>query len=299
MEKINIFDCIEESERKILKLDSKYDEIMNIPTLNHVELFDKMNGSWDSYLGILGSFGPCLEAILRGSKNIVTFDKNPLNILHSHLLIAAILKLEYDDFIKFISYSEEESFYSKYYFDKIKDELPQNAKNYWGYMISEYKENSKFLSLFCNPCVLEEENYTEALKQLLVNNNFYQKQNFYVLKRKLKEIKLQFLLEEFDKIPQVLNNQRFDKLYLSCLNFYIKEKNGYNYFEQLKQFLPLLKPNGVAECAYIYHRYRDKEEYDTDIFSKAIPLKKVRIRSINTSEKFYDISYIYQKNQGN
>ena len=71
---IDVSKCIEESEKLILEEFSDYQAIMNVPTLNHIGLYNQMKGSWHSFLGVVGSFGPHLEAILRGSKNIVAFD---------------------------------------------------------------------------------------------------------------------------------------------------------------------------------------------------------------------------------
>lgn len=163
MKKIDIMECIEESENIIYDDDSRYAPIMNVPTLNHIGLYNEMKGPWDSYLGVLGSFGPELDAICRGANNITAFDKNPLNILHCYLIIAGILELEYEEFLKFTLYSKEESFYSRFYFEKLKDELPRNAKKYWEYIITKYENNPQKIALFYN------ENY---LKKAIQKNEY-------------------------------------------------------------------------------------------------------------------------------
>lgn len=117
------------------------------------------------------------------------------------------------------------------------------------------------------------------------------------MKSKLKKIKLTLLLEDFVNIPDVLKNQQFDKIYLSCLNLYIYDNiDGYNYFDKLKEYLSLLKQNGVMEGAYLYYRCRNDYEMYTDEFSKKVPLEKVLIRTKNLSKEQDDLAYLYQKN---
>lgn len=287
----NIQECIEESEKLILKESSKYQEIMNIPTLRHRELYNQMKGSWNSFLGVVGSFGPSLEAILRGSKNIVAFDNNPLNILHSYLMIAAILKLEYEDFLKFISYNKEENYYGKYYFEMIKEELPSNVKYYWDYIIRKYSNNPSFINLFFNQYMFDEECIKEMIEELSNRNEYFKKEGYYQLKKKLKMVKIRFLLESFEKIPKAIAQQKFDKIYLSCLNLYIYDV----YFEVVKEFCEFLKPNGVMECAYLYHDYiaRDMAYVDSNISD--ISMKKIKIKYTKYSDFSYDLAYLYQQ----
>ncbi len=288
---LKIPDCIQESEKLIFEESSKYQSIMNVPTLNHIELYNKMQGSWNSYLGVLGSFGPSLEAILKGSNKVVTFDINPLNILHAYLIIAAILSLEYEEFMNFIFYSAELSYYSKYYFDRIKEELPEEVKTYWQHMITTYENHPNFILLFYNKHIFYED-LGEKLKEILVRRNHYlEKESFYLLKKKLKKVKIKLLHENFNNILDTLKGQKFDKIYLSCLNLYLDER----YYDIVKKYISLLNPTGIMQAAYIYNRYlKDEIDYNR-YYATELSMKEVVIGNSNEYEN--DVAFLYRKRE--
>lgn len=300
MKTCNINECIEKSNQIIgnKKQDdfSNYQKITNLPTINHQELYAKMHGRWTSFLGVVGSFSPALNAICYGAQNIVQFDINPLNILNSFLQLAAMQSLCYEEYIHFFFCNNNGSVYSKYYFDKIKDSLPNDVKKYWEYLFQTYKDGYNFQNLFAYN-VFNDKKFALLINlEVFPNNPYLQKEIYEKIKRKIVNVNLTFLLEQFGNIPRILKGQSFDKIYLSCLqNFIYDNVHGYNYFDRLKEYILLLNSKGVMEGAYIYYHDREFYEQYVDEFSKKLPMKKARIKTYSWTDKHYDLAYFYEK----
>ncbi len=300
LSQINLKTCIQ-SSFQIIDCDcDEYDElharIMNYPTINHQKLYQEMKGSWKNYLGVIGSSYPGLNAIFAGAKEVVLFDKNELNICYTYLLIAAILKLNYEDFCHFIFYGEEQAYLSSFYFKQIKEELPKDIKVYWQAIYEKYKE----ADAFCHN--LFERDYYKPLKgsyyeALITKTNlFMSKEKYEILKQRLKQVKITCLNCRFEEVLQFVQPNTFHKIYCSCLNnYYIEELE--QYFHILKEYFHLLKKGGMIEGAYLYDTQIEDAETMFFIDQRASELQMYKKLIPDSLEPtyFHDVAYFYKK----
>lgn len=124
-----------------------YSKIFNFRTINHKELFTKMKAKWQKYLGVMASTNPMLNAVSFGCKDITVFDINALNVYFMYLSIAAVLTLDYQEFLDYFYSPDKDKYYSKFYFEKLKGELPPDVLCYWENLYDKYSLD-KMLNLF-------------------------------------------------------------------------------------------------------------------------------------------------------
>ncbi len=229
-----------------------YSKIFNFRTINHKELYVKMKAKWKKYLGVLASTNPMLNAVSMGCKNITVFDINLLNIYFMYLSIAAVLALDYQEFLEFFYSIEFDKYYGKHYFEKMKKELPSDVLKYWENLYKKYPKE-KLVNLFYYP-VIDQKNSKGVQIDVIPSNIFLEEKEFYRLKKELLEIKLRYFVEDFGNIPTLLKGEKFDTIYLSCMQNLIYDNiDGYNYFEKLKEYDYLLAKGGVIQGGYLYN----------------------------------------------
>ncbi len=178
-----------------------YSKIYNNSDLNHQELFKKIKNGTNSYLGVAASTDPMLNAISLGFKNIHVFDINCLNIHYMFLKIAAILELEYLEYLDFFYSLDEDKYFAKTYFEKMKVELPNASLNYWKNLYEIYN-STEFSKLFCTG-KYDIDDYMINQKVNIPSNIFLNEIEFYELKNKLKQINLHYYIEDLGDIPEL------------------------------------------------------------------------------------------------
>lgn len=267
-----------------------YSKIFNLPTIQHKPLFNEMGDNWESFLGVLGSSDPWLNAVCKGSKNIVTFDVNCLNVYFAYLKIAGILTLNYQEFLAYFYATNWDQYFCKEYYDKLKDNLPNEIQAVWNYLYEKYPFY-KIRKLFYHQI---SPNSDEITKIIIPNNIFLEEKEFYRLKKLLTKIKFNYFIGDFGEIPDTFYGQTFDIIYLSCMNNLIYDNvHGYNYFEKLKEFEPLAKQSGVIQGGYFYDYQNEGVwlEYATKKFNE----QGYESTEVCFLEDSYDIAFIKKR----
>lgn len=274
--------------------DSNYDhysKIFNLPTIKHKPLYQKMNGNWTNFLGILGSTDPWLNAVCLGAKKIEAFDINCLNIYFAYLKIAGILSLEYQEFMAFFYATNWEEYFCKEHYLKLRVNLKTEIKVVWDYLYEKYPDY-KIRKLFFHRLIAND----KVIEKLVLSNNiFSDEKEFYRLKKLLTQIKFNYHICDFGEIPEIFSNKTFDIIYLSCMNNLIYDNiHGYNYFDKLKEYETLLSKNGIIEGGYFYsHQASDPWfSYAKEQFL----LQGYSANKIYYDENYYDLSFIKRAN---
>ncbi len=178
--------------------------------------------------------------------------------------IAAVLSLEYEEYLDFFYPEDQNKYLNRFYFQKLVGELPNDVAFFWRSLYESYPDIEKMSNLFYYGPINEYD--LEEMKTISISShNFLERENFYKLKHQLKQITLHYLIEDFGNIPTILEGKKFDVIYLSAMQNYIWDNiHGYNYYEKLKEYDHLLSQNGVIQGGYIYwqHYKKDKEWYD-------------------------------------
>ncbi len=231
-----------------------HSKIYNLADLNHKALFQKLKTNGTNYLGLIGSTDPMFNAIFFGYQNITVFDINTLNVHFMFLKIAALLSLTYEEYLDYFYSADEDKYLSKFYYEKLKNELPTDSFQYWESLYTNFK-NDNFSNLFYSGKFDEKD--IELLKKVTIpSNSFLTKENYLQLQHKLKTIYLTYYVEDFaNLLPYICKNQ-YDFMYLGNLHNYCKDTF---YFELLKKLESNLTQNGILQGGFIHWYFYEED----------------------------------------
>lgn len=275
---------------------TEYSKIFNMPSVNHKDLFTKMHAHWQKYLGVMASTNPMLDAISFGAKDITIFDINRLNVYYMYLQIAAVLKLEYEEYLTYFYSADLNKYFNYFYFNKLKNELPLAVKAFWEDIYKSYNIEKLSTLFYYGP--ISTLDMPKISNIDIRNQKFLDKENFNQLKTKLKQIKMKYIISDFGDVPNILSGKKFDVIYLSAMQNYIWDNvHGYNYFEKLKEYENLLEKDGVIQGGYIYwfsiDRNKDYSEWFMNTFQKNdYEKQKIDIVTGVEREDYYNVAML-------
>lgn len=264
-----------------------HSKIYNIADLNHKALFQKLKTNGTHYLGVMGSTDPMFNAIFSGYQNIMVFDINALNVHFMFLKIAALLSLSYEEYLNYFYSADEDKYLSKFYFDKLKNELPTDSLHYWETLYTNFK-NDNFMNLFYSGKFDEKD--IELLKKVTIpSNQFLTKENYLQLQHQLKIITLTYYVEDFANLLPFIKEAQYDFMYLGNLHNYSKETF---YFELLKKLESNLVQNGILQGGFIHwYFYEENPMYWEMVMQQFLDCgyKKATIEHVPEKNELQDI----------
>lgn len=234
---------------------SKYSSIYPSSNENIRIVEQKLNIRDKTILTIAGSGDLIFDMFLQDAKKIYSFDINSLAKHYIELKRAALVTLDYHEFINFFFKQEYcKNTFSEKTYQKIREKLEINSKLFWDALFSKYKgyhiRNSKLFSSFEEPIsflkqsisYLQPKNYEILQEKLITENSFNQKHSF-----------LNIPLSGIHH----LDFEPLDIIYLSNVADYIEENYAkpylLNYKKVIEQRLsPLLTDDGIIIVAYMF-----------------------------------------------
>lgn len=232
----------------------KYSRIYFNNTENIKGTQDSLNINKGSrVLTTTGSSEQALNAIFHGATLVDAFD---LNILSGYFLdfkIAAVLSLDYEEYLEFmklfsLNYKHE---YVRENYLKIRKNMPKDTKDYWDnvlfFRLKDYRKNISIIK----------ELFTSFLsdKDLMERCDFLSNEdNYNILKNNLGNCLIRFINCDVNCLTQIINN-KYDLIYLSNIADYIStSKEGLIPFrDYLKNDLyNYLSDSGELVAAYLY-----------------------------------------------
>ena len=170
----------------------RFDKIYPFTTENisgYIDLFDLEN---KKLLTVGSSCDQIFNASLKGCKDITSLDVNPYTEYYYYFKLAALLELNQEEFIRFLSYidpykstRENKEVFNEADFNKIKDTLKKlsyDSYYFWNELYNEFKgldiryylfardEYQLPIKVGCNRYLQTEENYNKTRKSLLNTN---------------------------------------------------------------------------------------------------------------------------------
>lgn len=189
---------------------------------------------------VTGSSDHILNAILKGSTSITTFDVNPLTKFYMDLKLESIKKLEFEEFKQVFLYETEKNF--NYEFIK-KLNLPKETKQFWLKELEKYNNNG----LLLRKSNLFNTKYFNPLSK--INQNMYlKKENYDTIKSKLLDVEIKFIncsIEELDL------KEKYDYMFLSNISDYLNLIYQENILKEYKELVNRFK----NKVSYIYMAY--------------------------------------------
>lgn len=243
--------------KQTLKLDdesrkrfSKYSKMYIMTTENidgYYKYFDFNN---KKVLVPTSSFDHALNAILNGASEVDTFDINRLSFYISNLKLAAVKSLTYDEYISF--FLSDNPFKYEIYI-KICQYLDNDVIDYFNEIYKHFKYNGKTIK--------ESFLFHHGHKNIIKDNTYLLKNNYDILKEKVKNTKIVFINTSLLKLKKKIN-KKYDLIFLSNISDYAKSLFKDNYLKKYFNFIKnniakLLNENGIVQLAYIYDYGKD------------------------------------------
>ena len=222
--------------------------------INGFDLEDK------SLLTVGSSADQVLNASLYGSKNITLLDVNPYTRFYYYLKVAALIELDYNNFLSFLcskiytpSYRVNLDLYSKSTFDKIKNTLKlldTESFVFWNTLFETYDSKTMNDALFSND--VHDEAILKKINPYLASNILFDE-----LKDRIKNIFIKFYSEN---ILDALLNESYDNIWLSNIGKWMNKEDMVRMVKIMSKYLNV---DGTLLACYSYKV--SKEEADDEL----------------------------------
>lgn len=210
---------------------------------------------------VTGSTDHILNAVLKGSKEITTFDINPLTKMYMDLKISAIKELSYQDFINFLLF---ESDLNLDYNIITNLSMSNESKRFWLNELSKYKNGKELF----NSSLFNRKYFNPNSK--IEENLYLEESNYNLLKKLLKDTHITFINTS---LKDLKIEEYFDYMFLSNISDYLNLMYNSNTLENYKELLDKFRKYiNIIYFAYLYDICNSNPRTDIDDLKK---VKKV------------------------
>jgi len=255
----------------------KFNSIYLFTTENIKGYMDELDLENKKIITVTASSDHILNAILKGTKEILTFDVNILTKYYMDLKLEAIKKLEFEEFKNIFLYENEMSL--NYDFIK-KLNMPKDSKEFW----------LKELDKFGNGLLLRKSNLFNTRyfnPDAKINQNIYlNKKNYDIIKNKLSDVNIKFINCSVENLEV---DQHYDYMFLSNISDYLNLIFKENILHEYKKVIDKFKKNvSNIYMAYIYdiNKNNFRSDIDNIEFLKEV-FKDIKIKEVETALEGY------------
>lgn len=231
----------------------KFYEIYPFSTENISGYLGEYDLKGKSVLSVGSSSDQIINSYFLGAEKITLFDINPFTEYYFNLKKAAIKILSYEEFLNFFCfYNYPKTFSRNKYafnydtFEKLSKFMDSNSYKFWNTLFNKFYGYKIRKNLFSRD--------EDSFKQIISNNIYLNKENFYILKSKIDMLNPQFINCDFSDLPFVLNSS-YDYILLSNILAYM-ESMYYNpitdFSKDIKALINFLNDDGLIFLAYLY-----------------------------------------------
>ena len=251
----------------------RFNNIYPFTTENIAGYMNDLDLTNKKIITVTGSSDHIINAILKGSTNITTFDINPLTKYYIDLKLSAIRELSFDDFLKILLNYNNSSL------DKdiiLNLNMNKESKEFWIKQYTLYKngvnlkQSSLFNTKYFNP------------QSKIWQNLYLEKSNYKIVKERLKTSKITFINKN---LLDLEIKEEYDYMFLSNISDYLNklfEKNSLiNYNKLLTSYLNYVK---YIYFAYLYDIGNSNPRSEIDDLNKVTQIfKNVTIKTFRSA----------------
>ena len=241
-----MLDIIEKAKKQVSNpnYDETFNKIYPGTTENikgYIDFFDLKN---KSLLTVGSSSDQVLNACFNGCYDITLIDINPFTKEFFHLKKAAIERLDYEEYLKFLSFRGDIFRNNKALnIETLNKVLPliedKETLIFWKYLFENFKENRIRRNLFSNDI--------QSKYELIFSNKYLENENnFNKMKSKIKNLKPYFIN---DNIYNYELKRNYDNIFLSNIADYYEVKDTHKLFNKL---INKVNEKGQIQVAYFY-----------------------------------------------
>lgn len=251
----------------------KFNNIYLFTTENIKGYMDELDLNNKKVITVTASSDHILNAILKGAKEILTFDINILSKYFMDLKLKAIEKLSFEEFEEIFLYENENSLN----YEIIKKlNLPRDSQEFWIKEMSKYdnglllRQSKLFNTKYFNP--------DSKRKQ----NIYLNKEKYDIIKSKLSDVDIKFINCSVEALEI---DKKYDYMFLSNISDYLdlifKENNLEEYLKVINKFK---KNVSYIYIAYIYDINKNIFRSDIDNIKRVKEIfKDIKIKEIDTA----------------
>ena len=266
--------------------------------LNKHDLKDK------KVLTVAGSGDQRYNCYLRGAREVICFDNNPLAELNMRLKDTAMQELDYVDFLKFFGVildNKSNYFLDPFIFNKFKRYLDKDVYLFYDFLINKFNRS---------PLGNAYEEFLFNYSTIREFDDYIVKSNFMELTDIMGDKSINFLNVNVANLPEILDGEKFDIILLSNISDYIHYVYPYpeNHMKKYKELIEKLVDNlydgGIIQLGYVYSIYDDCKRYDDyskfhfdESRNKYFPFTKYFVENVHSyyGGRRYDKVITYQK----
>lgn len=251
----------------------RFNNIYPFTTENIAGYMNDLDLTNKKIITVTGSSDHIINAILKGSTNITTFDINPLTKYYMDLKLSAIRELSFEDFLKILLNYNNSSL------DKdiiLNLNMNKESKEFWIKQYTLYKngvnlkQSSLFNTKYFNP------------QSKIWQNLYLKKSNYEIVKERLKTSKITFINKN---LLDLEIKEEYDYMFLSNISDYLNklfEKNSLiNYNKLLTSYLNYVK---YIYFAYLYDIGNNNPRSEIDDLNKVTQIfKNVTIKTFRSA----------------
>lgn len=220
----------------------KFNSIYLFTTENIAGYMHDLDLTGTKVITVTGSTDHLINIALLGSKDITTFDINPLAKPYMDLKLSALKTLSFKEFLDFLLYDTSSSFS----YDIITSlKMPADSKSFWLKRLSEW--NNGGLALKKSP-LFNRKYYNPASK--ISQNLYLDEKNYQKVQFLLSDVSISFINSSLESLELI---ESYDYMFLSNISDYIslmyRENGLMHYRDLMSKFLDKVKQ---IYMAYLY-----------------------------------------------
>jgi S-adenosylmethionine:diacylglycerol 3-amino-3-carboxypropyl transferase len=266
-----------------------------------------------SMLTVGSSADQILNSILYDCKEITCADINPFVKYYFAFKKAAILSLDYKEFLNFFCYKDyprfcvdnQKAFSIKTYY-KVSQHLDKKSRIFWDSLYLEFYGEEIRNKMFSH-----DEDRHFVLKQL---NAYLNPESYNQLKNKIKSANVKFLTCDIKNLEEH-TNEKFDYMFLSNISNYLESMYETEHIKNYKTLVNKLSKNlnsgGEIMIGYLYETDKDTVYkmhwapiYNLEKVFNTFGENNVNLKSftgvngyLSENEKIKDSAVFYKKNK--
>lgn len=238
-------------------------------------------------LSVAGSGDQMVNAYAMGASNVTCFDINYLSAYQLKLKRAAIITLNYQEYLNFfLAENGQQLNYRS--FQEMKRELDPETINFFDQLYSQYKEEEIFKKLYYP--------FQTNLEKMKKMNLYFEEDTYCKVSSILKDKPIKFLNSDITKLSEKLDGEKFDKIILSNISQSIENIYDHDELHQYRTLIRRLSKNvnngGSIQAGYIYDYHFPNP---VSLFDR----QEQRTKTFKEPEFSTDLVDCYRFNSGN
>ena len=287
--------CVNKSLKK--RSGTRSDLIYKFTTENISGYINNFNLKNRSFLTVGSSGDQAINANFYGCNYVTVVDLNKYTEHYYCLKKAAIIALNYEEFLCYFSLNNSNYRMSISFYVRIREELRKislNSLAFWDYVYDHYNLPKECDNLF--------HYHTDELVNVDIFNPYlHNEDNYNIEKEKISDLKLKFINADILKSDKIFTWEKFDNINLSNVYSYNYNDNRFKlrkFKKGINSLVERLNIDGIMLVSYLYGTSDNSSiiDFASDNILDGVTYYHFKgVRGIYINNNTTDTAVIYQK----